>query len=116
MAGFEKRQEELQILGRPASDDDVVESFIELVTGDGLLLKYLIHGKIAINFGNVLFCHGGINKGNIGWLPPRTPAEYRAVQDEGKTADAVLRPGAIGGQMCDDVIDWISGKFFFLFL
>jgi hypothetical protein len=100
--GFEYRKEELNILGKSNSDDDVVQSYIDQCTGaDSPILKYLARGVISIIIGNVLFCHGGLNEVNMGWLPP-TPIMS---SDEGKN-DITTRPGPIGGDICDDFISW----------
>lgn len=103
--GFEYRKAELAILGKPNSDEDVVQSYLDQVDGPASpLMKYLSHAVIAVNFGDVLFCHGGLNANNFGWLPPRHPA----ANAEDMPSDLKLTPGPSGGERCEDVHAWIK--------
>ena len=53
------------------SDNDIVQSYIDQIdTVDSPMSKYLLRGVIAVHFGDVLFCHGGLNENNFGWLHP----------------------------------------------
>jgi hypothetical protein len=110
--GFRYRQEELAILGKPAADADVVQSYVDQATGaDSPILKYLSRGVIAVRFGEVLFCHGGLNDVNMGWLPPRSAqaqAQAAAAGGEGKSANVDVKPGVAGGEVCEDFMDWID--------
>ena len=70
---FEYRRDELKLLNSSSSgygDDDVVESFIDLMRPDGLMMEYLKCANIAVILGDTLFIHGGIQTYNMGWLPP----------------------------------------------
>ena len=68
------------------------------------MLQYssMKYGKIAVNFGDTLFCHGGINGSNLGWIPPKTPTAPASVNSSSFAA------GNFGGQTCDNVSMWIS--------
>jgi hypothetical protein len=99
---FEGRRKELEILGKPTTDEDVVQSFFDLLTPEGSLMKYMKYGKIAVSFGDTLFCHGGINGTNLGWIPPKTPTAPTSVNASSFGA------GDFGGQTCDNVGMWIS--------
>jgi len=103
--GFDYRKNELAILGKPNADEDVVQSYLDQVDGPySPLMKYLQRAVIAVNFGEVLFCHGGLNANNFGWLPPRPPN----ANAEDMPADLKLTPASAGGEMCDDVHAWIT--------
>jgi len=103
--GFDYRKAELAILGKPNADEDVVQSYLDQVDGPySPLMKYLQRAVIAVNFGEVLFCHGGLNANNFGWLPPRHPN----ANPEDVPSDLKLTPGSAGGEMCDDVHAWIQ--------
>ena len=97
--GFEYRKEELAILKRPNDDEDVVESFFDLLVPDGTLMKYMKYGKISVAIGDVLFCHGGINSNNIGWVPPKAPNSKDSSPGT---------PGALGGTTVEDLREWLN--------
>ena len=64
---FEHRKEELRELGLPHRDEDVVDYFLKTLNpSKGLLWRYLSQGKIAMNFGDVLFVHGAVHENNLG--------------------------------------------------
>ena len=66
---FEYRRDELKLLACDCNDADVVESFIDLMRPDGLMMEYLKCAKIAVILGDTLFIHGAIHTYNMGWLP-----------------------------------------------
>ncbi len=105
-SGFKYRQEELRILGKPHTDEDVVKSYLEQIDGPkSPLMRYLLHAVVAVHFGDVLFCHGGINSSNLSWLPPRSPH----LQCQGSQQSSVfLTPGPSGGELCNNIHDWIE--------
>lgn len=73
---FENRRIELKNSGKAYDDDDVGQSFFDLVnpsTG-GSLAKYLKQSCIAKVIGNVLIVHGAVLDYNMGWVPPFSPA------------------------------------------
>jgi hypothetical protein len=65
---FECRRQELQELGLSSTDEDVVQSFLDLIDINsnssnkfqGLLLEYMVHGKLALIAGDTIFVHGAI--------------------------------------------------------
>lgn len=69
---FEKRRAELSLLsGKNASEDDVVDSYLQSVAqDDGFLWRYLQLAEMAYLWGSTLFVHGGLPEGAPGWLPP----------------------------------------------
>ena len=70
---FESRREELIELGKPATDEHVLQSFLDYAnpsSPEGPLVTYLKHGVIAKRYGDILFVHGAIHGYNIGWVPP----------------------------------------------
>lgn len=97
--GFNYRRDELAAMGRPHGDEDVVESFFDLLVPEGKLMKYLKYGKISVAIGDALFCHGGINGNNIGWVPPRGPKA---------TTHAAGEPAALGGTKVTDFKEWLN--------
>jgi hypothetical protein len=120
---FEYRRHELSALGKSSRDEDVVNSYIEQVADENSpMLKFLLRGVVAARFADVLFCHGGLNEVNFGWLPPRATnasntseatagaaaASAYASGAEAKTADISLKPGSSGGDICEDFEDWIA--------
>jgi hypothetical protein len=66
---FEYRRDELKLLACDSNDADVVESFVDLMRPDGLMMEYLKCAKIAVILGDTLFIHGAIHTYNMGWLP-----------------------------------------------
>lgn len=101
--GFRYRKEELGVLGKPNSDEDVVQSYLDQARGaDSPIMKYLSRGVVGVIFGDVLYCHGGLNETNMGWLPPN-----RFPVAEGKES-VTVRPGPIGGEICDDFVEWLN--------
>ena len=69
---FDFRREELLAEDRPASDDDVVASFVEdLLPDGGLHYRYLREACLAFRFGATLFVHGGFADEALGHVPGR---------------------------------------------
>jgi len=69
---FDFRREELLAEDRPASDDDVVASFVEdLLPDAGLHYRYLREARLAFRFGATLFVHGGFADEALGHVPGR---------------------------------------------
>jgi hypothetical protein len=68
---FECRREELRLLGQPDDDESVVQSYLDLVRGDGsgLLTEYLVKGKLGVIINDVLFIHGAVPDKCPGWVP-----------------------------------------------
>ena len=67
---FEARRREIAIIHRQSekdvSDQQVVQSFLDLIGPDGDLLFYLKHSKVGLIVNDVLFVHGAINNLNYG--------------------------------------------------
>ena len=65
---FEARRKELSILDNKTdvSDEEVVQSFLDLIGPNGDLLFYLKHCKVGFFVSDVLFVHGAINHLNYG--------------------------------------------------
>jgi hypothetical protein len=81
---FESRREELAVLGKPTSDQDVLESFLDYIkpnAPEGPLVTLLKHGVIAKRYGDILFLHGAIHGYNIGWVPPYNMKESQVITD-----------------------------------
>jgi hypothetical protein len=66
---FQHRQAELANEGRPASDDHVVESWLEDVAPRGELARYLAAAVLAHREDETLFLHGGVTEENLGVVP-----------------------------------------------
>ena len=64
---FEYRRKELQSRDLPSSDADVVDSYLDMMSPQGLLTQYLQCGSIALVLGDVLFLHGGLHEYNMGY-------------------------------------------------
>lgn len=81
---FEMRKIELAATsGGPASDEDVVATFLEDLAPDGALSRYLAACQLAYRHGPTLFVHGAVTAENLGVVPgePRrlpTAAEWIA--------------------------------------
>jgi hypothetical protein len=69
---FEHRRTELQSEGRPSGDDDVVASYLEELTPDGAMTKYLRGLQLAHREGETLFVHGAVTAENLFTVPRRT--------------------------------------------
>jgi hypothetical protein len=75
---FELRRQELKELKEvkegsgnlQITDDEVVDSFINLFQPNGLLREYLKIGRLGVILGDSLFVHGGLSQDVVGWLPP----------------------------------------------
>lgn len=67
---FEYRRTELKEMNKPHEDDDVFQSFLDLLQPDGNRAKYLLHGEMCCIFGETLFVHGCLHEGNIWFVPP----------------------------------------------
>jgi hypothetical protein len=74
---FLSRTTELsELTGRKVTPEEVTESFLQQLMParlnnenqeyDGLLLKYLQHGQIALLLGDTMFVHGAIHNHNMG--------------------------------------------------
>ncbi|MDY7232425.1 GrpB family protein [Hyalangium rubrum] len=72
---FAFRQEELTANGLPASDEAVVDSFLEDLGPGGLLRDYLVACRLVHRIGNTLFVHGGVHEHSVGHVPSRAPIE-----------------------------------------
>jgi hypothetical protein len=68
---FAFRQAELAGTGTPASDEDVVDSFLEDLGPGGLLRDYLAACRLVHRIGNTLFVHGGVHERSLGQVPSR---------------------------------------------
>ena len=68
---FAHRQAELTAEGRQASDEDVVDSWLEDVAPDGEQTRYLEAAVLAHREGETLFVHGGVTAENLGVVPGR---------------------------------------------
>ena len=85
---FVHRQTELASDGRPASDEDVVDSWLEDVARGGAHTRYLAAAVLAHREGETLFVHGGVTADNLGVVPgrpsriaPSVDAWIRALND-----------------------------------
>jgi hypothetical protein len=68
---FESRRSELKLVGLPAEDEDVLNSYLLLLQpSTGLLWRFLSEAKIALLLGNNLFVHGALHEHSLGWVPP----------------------------------------------
>ena len=72
---FDFRRAELARDGGPASDEDVVDSFLEDVAPGGLLRDYLQACRLAHRMGHTLFVHGGVSEQSLGVVPGRAPTQ-----------------------------------------
>jgi hypothetical protein len=66
---FAHRQTELAAEGRPASDEDVVDSWLADIAPDGALTRYLSEAVLAHREDETLFLHGGVTAENLGVVP-----------------------------------------------
>lgn len=70
---FEYRRQELAILNHqdPASisDEAITESFLNLVSPEGFMTKFLEKAQLVKIIGETLFLHGAITLENMGYLP-----------------------------------------------
>ncbi len=67
---FEHRRTELQASAQPASDDDVVRSFLaDLLPPGGLHFRYLQRCQLAFRLGKTLYVHGGVAIEALGKIP-----------------------------------------------
>ena len=73
------------------NDEEVMQSYLDLVcppglstnaqggrsrrdlSAKGLLLKYILYGRLLCRIEDNLFVHGGVNEYNLGWLAPVSP-------------------------------------------
>ena len=99
---FEFRREELGIL-RPdrlgdVSDRDVLQSFLdEIQPPDGSLYQYLSNAKVAVAYGNTLFCHGAVDQRTMRFVPSL-----------GTKFENPVTPPMPGGTIVENVNDWIA--------
>lgn len=68
-AAFENRRVELAAEGRDASDEAVVESYLEDLRPTGPLSEYLASCQLAYRSGATLFVHGAVTEENLGRVP-----------------------------------------------
>lgn len=66
---LDHRRTEITREGRPASDDDVAQSFLEDLAPDGELTRYLAACQLAHREETTLFVHGGVTAENFGAIP-----------------------------------------------
>lgn len=66
---FENRRAELVSEGRPAGDEDVVESYIEELAPDGAHARFLAECRLAHREGGTLFVHGAVGDQSLGHVP-----------------------------------------------
>ncbi len=66
---FEFRRQELAAEGKPAGDDDVVQSYLDEVAPGGTARRYLAHCQLAFRKGRTLFVHGGVTEESLGTVP-----------------------------------------------
>jgi len=66
---FENRRAELVAEGRPAGDEDVVESYLEDLAPDGLHARYLARCQLSHRVGGTLFVHGAVLDESFGHVP-----------------------------------------------
>jgi hypothetical protein len=97
---FAHRQTELATEGRPASDEDVVDSWREDVAPDGDQTRYLEAAVLAHREGETLFVHGGVTAENLGVVPGRS------VRIDG--VDAWLR--ALNDFYAESVSAFVAGR------
>lgn len=66
---FEYRRKELSIVLNKAevSDEEVVQSCLDMIGPEGDLLFYLKHCKVGLILNDVLIVHGAINNLNYGY-------------------------------------------------
>ena len=86
---FDLRRQELTDMKMMHEEEDVVASFLKLIEVDGLLLKYLSYGKIAVQIGDTLFVHGALQKDSAKWIPPTYSDVTNASRDKVSCLDAV---------------------------
>lgn len=70
---FEHRQEELRALHRGATDDEVVQSFLDDLAPTGELTEYLGACQLAWRAGHTLFVHGGLADEALSVVPGHEP-------------------------------------------
>mmetsp|Transcript_94188 Transcript_94188/g.155736 ORF Transcript_94188/g.155736 Transcript_94188/m.155736 type:complete len:494 (+) Transcript_94188:139-1620(+) len=72
VTGIETRKAELELLGRPSGDDDVLASFRELVdpaAAEPWTLEYLRVGRVMLVIGDCLFIHGAVTSKGLLLVP-----------------------------------------------
>ena len=57
---FNHRKLELETAGQPCSDEDIVESFVDSVSRDGVITQFLRLGQLGLVMHDTLFIHGCI--------------------------------------------------------
>lgn len=68
---FEQRRAELLRCGVSADDEAVVESFLQDLSPQGELTRYLAACQLAFRAGKTLFVHGSVTEENLGRVPGR---------------------------------------------
>ena len=66
---FQHRLAELATEGRPSSDEDVVDSWLEDVAPGGMQTRYLASAVLGHREDETLFLHGGVTAENLGVVP-----------------------------------------------
>lgn len=66
---FQHRQAELTAEGRPSSDEDVVDSWLDDIAPQGAHTSYLAAAVLAHREDETLFLHGGVTAENLGVVP-----------------------------------------------
>jgi hypothetical protein len=66
---FEMRRRELAARGRPAGDEDVVESYLTELRAGGRFRVMLQRSRVLERIGPTLFCHAGLTDENLGLVP-----------------------------------------------
>jgi len=81
MGTFKFRRNELaEITGKPISeinDEMVTQSFIDSVSPNGVVTRYLKQAQLAAIYGETLFIHGAITPENMGYVPGMTEEDRR---------------------------------------
>jgi hypothetical protein len=68
---FENRRVELAASGAEATDEAVVQSFIDDVAPEGPLTAWLAEAQLAYRSGSTLFVHGAVTADSLGTVPGR---------------------------------------------
>jgi hypothetical protein len=66
---FEHRRNALGRAGADASDDAVVQSYLDDLAEGGALFEYLAHAQLAHRIDETLFVHGAVGPGSLGHVP-----------------------------------------------
>jgi hypothetical protein len=66
---FDHRRAGLARAGLDASDDAVVQSYLDDLAEGGALFEYLAHAQLAQRIDETLFVHGAVGPGSLGHVP-----------------------------------------------